>query len=212
MTEQQREQTENQESRISDDDVWSLLRESMERLASVGQRKSDPEALAERLARRAKQLRGRLTKTEPAEAPLVFLAFNKGNQRYGIPVDDVIEVQALDYFNPVPRTPPFVSGVIHWRGDVLALLDIGKLFEIPESGLADVHVCLIIEASGHRVALVVSEIEEIYAVPTSEIKAAPELPGNIPQDWILGVHDNNRMILKMPLILQDARLVGWRTL
>lgn len=202
---------ENQKSKIENGDIWSRLRESMEKLATIGQQKTDPARLAKRLSARAKQLRGRMTTAEPAEAPLVFLAFNKGSQRYGIPVDDVIEVQALDYFSPVPRTPPFISGVIHWRGDVLALLDIGRLFGIPESGLADVHVCLIVEGGGHRVALVVTEIEEIYAVPKSEIKTAPELPGNIPQDWILGVHDNNRMILKLPLILQDARLVDWRT-
>jgi len=122
----------------------------------------------------------------------------------------VIEVQSLQHLAPVPGIPPFISGVIHWRGDVLALLDLGKLFGIPESGLADIHVCLIVEAAGRRMALVALEIEEILAVPRSEVKPAPELPGNIPPEWLTGVHDDNRLILNLGLILQDARLVQWR--
>lgn len=142
-------QIEIQQSQIDNDvDLWPRLRESMARLASIGERKSDPAALAEKLATRAKQLRGRMASAKPAAAPLVFVAFSKGQQRYGIPVSDVVEVQAMEQFCPVPGTPPFIAGVIHWRGDVLSLLDLGKLFGIPESGLADIHVCLIVEAAG----------------------------------------------------------------
>lgn len=186
------------------------MRESMERLAAAGQRRADPRALAEKLAARAKQLRGRMINAEPAAAPLLFLAFNKGKQRYGIPASDVIEVQAMDQFCPVPGTPPFIAGVTHWRGDVLSLLDLSKLFGIPESGLADIHVCLIVEAAGRRVAVVALEVEEIFAVPRSDIKPTPDLPGSIPAEWVLGVHDDNRLILRMDQILQDARLVDWR--
>ncbi|MEO8494974.1 MAG: chemotaxis protein CheW [Planctomycetota bacterium] len=201
---------ENQQSKVEAAELWSRLRESMEQLSSIGQRKADPAALAEKLAIRAKQLRGRMTKADPAAVPLVVLAFKKGNQRYGIPASDVIEVQAMEQFCPVPGTPPFISGVIHWRGDVLSLLDLGKLFGIPESGLADIHVCLIIETAGRRVAVVALEIEEIFAIPRSEIKPTPDLPGNLPAEWVLGVHDNNRLMLRMDQILQDARLVDWR--
>jgi len=79
-------QIESQQSRIESDlDLWSRLRESMARLAAVGQQKADPAALNEKLAARAKQLRGRVTTDKPHEVPIVFLAFNKGSHRYGAP-------------------------------------------------------------------------------------------------------------------------------
>lgn len=140
----------------------------------------------------------------------MFLAFNKGNQRYAVPVDDVLEVQALEHFSPVPGTPFFVSGVIHWRGDVLSLLDIGRLFGVAEAGLLDVHVCLIVEAAGRRVALAAHDVEEIYAVARSEVKSMPQVPGDSPPEWIVGVHDDDRLVLNLALIFQDARLVEWR--
>lgn len=201
----------NQQSTIEDDDdLWSRLRESMERLANLGHQKADPAALAEKLAVRAKQLRGRMTTDTPRAAPIVLLAFTKGGHRFGVPIDEVIEVQSLQHFCPVPGTPSFIAGVINWRGDVLTLLDVGKLFDIPESGLADIHVCLIVEAAGRRVAFVALEIEDIFVIPKDKLKSAPELPGNVPTEWLLGVHDDNRMILNLELILPDARLVEWR--
>ncbi|HUG68138.1 MAG TPA: chemotaxis protein CheW [Pirellulaceae bacterium] len=201
---------ENQNTPVETDDLWSRLRESMERLATFGQRKTDPAALREKLAARAKQLRGHAATGGSTEAVLMILAFNKGNQRYGIPIHDVIEVQTLEHFSPVPGTPSFISGVIQWRGDVLSLLDLSKLFEIAESGIADIHVFLIVETDGRRVAVVALEIEEILAVPSSEMTPVPELPGNIPPEWLFGVHDNNRLILRMDMILRDKRLVDWR--
>ncbi len=204
------EQIENQKSKIENDDLWSQLRQSMERLAAVGNQKSDPVALAGRLAARAKRLRGRMTSEKSTEVPLVFLAFRKGAQRYGISVNDVLEVQALENFSPVPGTPSFILGVVHWRGAILSLLDLGKLFAIPESGIADVHACVIVEAAGRRIAVVAHVVEEILAVPHHEVKTAPELPGNVPPEWVVGVHDDNRLILRTDVMLQDARLVEWR--
>lgn len=194
----------------SEHDLWSQLRESMQRLSAVGGMKSDPVALRERLAARARLLRGRMTSDTKVEETRMILAFNKGSQRFGVLVNDVIEVQALDQFSTVPGTPAFIFGVIHWRGGVLSLLDLGKLFDLTETGIADVHIILIVEAAHRRVAIVANEIEEILSVPTSHMKPTPDLPGNIPAEWILGVHDNNRLILRPDQILQDARLVEWR--
>ncbi len=196
----------NQPTKI-ESDLWSRLRESMERLSVVEQQKADPAALAERLAKRAKMLRKRMDTEGPGGALLTFIAFHKGPQRYGIPIDEVVEVQALEHFSRVPGAPSFVPGVIHWRGAILSLLDLSRLFEIRETGLADLHTCVIVQAAGRRVAIATGEIEELYSVPEIEVKRAPELPGEIPAEWVQGVHDQNRLILRMGQILRDEKLV-----
>lgn len=200
-------------NQISDQDestLWSRLRESIDRLATLEHAKTDPTIRAERLAARARQLRGRMVTESPREAASVILTFNKGNQRYGIPVEDVIEVQSLEQFCPVPGTPPFIAGVIHWRGVILALLDLGKLFGFAEPGLADVHVAVIVESGGHRIAIPALEVEEILTIPASAIQPLPELPASLPAEWVSGVHEYQRLILRPANILQDARLVEWR--
>ena len=101
--------------------VWERLRERLEQMRATLGRKSDPEARAKKLTDRAKLVRYQVGTTEPARVPLDFLAITKSRKRYGIPLEYVLEVQALDQFSPVPGAPAFIRGVVHWRGAILAL-------------------------------------------------------------------------------------------
>lgn len=193
-----------------DDSVWDRLRAQLDAFSAEGAHNRDSVALAERLAHRARILRGRTGPAEPAGIPLVFLAFHKGSERYGVPIDDVLEVQALDQFTVVPRAPPFIPGVVHWRGSILALFDLGKFFGIAETGIADKHACVIVEAANRRIALVTGEVDDIHSVPREQLKPPPAFPGDSLPEWVLGVHDDNRMILRLDRILQDARLENWK--
>jgi purine-binding chemotaxis protein CheW len=190
--------------------IWDRLRENIARLAEVGRRDGDPAARAERLAARAQMLRGRIAAPE-AEAPLVFLAFTKGRVRYGVLLDEVLEVGQLEHFSVGPCTPLFIAGVIHWRGAIVALLDLGRLFNVPETGLADSHFFLIVEAAGRRLALAAREIEDIARVPRAQLGPYPGRSPPVRPEWVLGVHDDNRVLLCLEQLFQDERMTGWRT-
>lgn len=189
--------------------VWQRLRDSMDRL-TAGRARSDPAALAEKLARRAQTLRGRMT-TKESQPQSQYLTFSSGHERFGVLVSQVIEVQALEHYSPVPKTPPFIVGVIPWRGSILTLMDLGRLFGIPESGIADYHVCIVVEAAGRRLALVAREVEDLVGITAEQIKPVPELPSDASRDWLAGVYEGNRLLLSLEHILQDERLVRWKS-
>lgn len=177
----------------------------MARLAAFKDRKLDEAALNEKLAGRARMLRSRMASASN-EANFTMLGYSKGGLHFGIPIEQVLEVQALDFLTPVPRTPPSIVGVIHWRGVVLTLVDIGRLMQAPETGLADVHVSIILEAAGRRVAVAALEVEDIISVPVSRVRAAPDLAVAFPAEWLRGVCDD-RIILNMDAIVQDPRFL-----
>lgn len=190
--------------------VWSRLRESMDRLNATRERAIDPAALAQKLENRAKLLRGRASvQVEQPTTP--FLTFSSGHERFGVLLCDVVEVQALDHYSPVPKTPPFIVGVIPWRGVILTLFDLGRLFGIPESGIADYHVCIVVEAGGRRIAIVAREVEDIVGLAADQVKPAPELPGHAPAEWVAGVHDGNRLLLCLERMLNDEKFVNWKS-
>ena len=201
-------QIENQKSRI-EDPLWSRLRESMGQLNAIRERVGDPEALAEKLANRAKLLRGRPSvQVEQPTTP--FLTFSSGHERFGVLLNEVVEIQALDHYSPVPKAPLFIVGAIPWRGAILTLFDLGRLFGIREAGIADYHVCIVVEAAGRRVAIVAREVEDILGIAADQVKPAPDLPGHAPPEWIAGVHDGNRLLLCLERMLQDETLVNWK--
>lgn len=201
----------DQQSNIGHPTVWQRLRERMDEMAAARTGELSPAALAQKLAARAKALRRRVDAKEGAQGDVCsFVAFNKGQQRYGVPIECVVEIHPLDQFVPVPGAPSFVPGVIHWRGLILTLLDLQMLFGIQEVGLADLHACLVVEAADTRVALVASEIEDIVSVPADSLKKAPELPGDIPGEWVIGVHESSRLILRMGELLRHPKLADFR--
>lgn len=187
------------------------LRESLTRLSAVRNRVDDPDARARRLAARAEAYRTQANPHRPSEPTCVFLAFQSGRRRYGVPLEQVLEVQALEQYCPAPNTPPFIVGVAPWRGSILALLDLGRLLRAGAIGITDVHHSVIVEAAGRRLALLAGEVEEIYSVPRRLIQPAPELSGRVPAEWVIGVYDNDCLLFDLNRILQDPALVEWRT-
>lgn len=181
--------------------VWERLRDSLERMRTHAG-KIDPEARARKLAERAQQVRRQIGGPEPTSPPMFFLAFSKGQNKYGIPLDHVLEVQPLEQFSPVPGAPAWVRGVVHWRGAVLALLDLTRLFELTEHGLSDLHAYIIVEANGKRLALVASVVDDVLAVPQAHLKAAPEFDDKLDPEWVLGVHNEERLILNLDAIFR----------
>lgn len=189
--------------------VWERLRDSMERLEASRQQASNPAALMVKLTHRAKLLRGRtsLTVDEPRTT---YVTFSSGHERFGVLLRDVIEIQGLDHYSPVPRTPPYIVGVIPWRGGLLTLFDLGRLFRIREAGIADYHVCIVVEAAGRRIAIVAREVEDIVGLTADQVKMAPDIPGHAPVEWIAGVYDGNRILLHLERLLAAETIVNWK--
>ena len=211
MNDQQLQFDDRESQSKTSDDVFGELRRRIAEMRSGSVQEVNPESIAEKLAKRAKTLRGRIGKGEPTGPLLSFLAFSHGRQRYGIPIAEIIEVQPFTNYTLVPQTPPFIMGVIHWRGAILALLDLVKLFHVPESGLIDERAYIIVEAAGKRVGFLAGEVEELRTLPLQQMKSIPDLSDDVFPEWVVGVYDENRLILNVDMILQDERVAHWRS-
>lgn len=194
----------------TENSVWERLRERMKELEAAQSRGPDPAAAARRLLERAKVFQQRLGKAESSQSRVPIVTFRKAKERYGVLVSEVLEVQALQYFTPVPGTPPFIRGVVPWRGAILSLLDLGRLLGVPDPGLTDLRACLIVEALGRRIALAAGEVETVLAIPSGEMKPVPSAPAGAQPEWAIGVHDENRLILSMAEILKSSVLTDWK--
>lgn len=183
-------------------DVWQRLRNQLEQTQTGGQGAEDEKIRAQRLADRAKLFRQRLERPLTDRAQQTFLVFNKQQERYGVPLHEVVAVETLEHLTPAPNTAGFIRGVIPWRGSILSLVDLGRLFGRTETGIADVRACVIVEKAGQRLALVAYEVEAIIGVEDSELVQAPDLPAEIAPEWILGVHDENRLILRVSELMK----------
>jgi len=58
---------------------------------------------------------------------MLFLLFEIGSSRYCLDVSQVIEVTPLVSLRKLPFAPPYVSGLMNYRGDITPVVDLSLL-------------------------------------------------------------------------------------
>ncbi len=187
---------------------WTGLRRRLAELTAASTPAESAEARAERLRRRAATLNRRPVAEAGERLPYLF--FRHGPDRFGLPAESVLQIQPIVGYSVVPRTPPFLRGVLHVQGQLLALLDLRRLLQLTEEGLADVHLCLVVGAAGHTVALMAGDAEDVAWLRPADLHPAPESSVGIPSEWFSGLTADRRMILDPAAIFSSSRLTDWR--
>lgn len=122
--------------------------------------------------------------------------------RFGIPLDEVVEVLPAARTEPLPGAPPAVLGVLDLRGELIAVLDgdgcLGH--RVPPLRTSDRFVLL--RGGGYRRAIRVDHVERIVTVARDDIVAAASLAPDVVSgaglarlpDGLLVVHDPARFL------------------
>ena len=110
-------------------------------------------------------------------------------EQYALPVDNVLEVAEYGEVSPLPGAPASVLGVRNVRGNVLAVLDLAKVFAIERAGSPE--RIAIVELDGRKAGLAVDSVIGVEHLPdTSEEVESTHLVGATLHDGALvGVVD-----------------------
>ena len=137
---------------------------------------------------------------------LEVVEFRLALERYAIERGHVREVYPLKDLTPVPCTPPFVVGIINVRGQILPVIDLKKFFDLPDSGITDLHAVIIVHGSDVELGILADAIMGIRSIPFITIQPSlPTLTG-IRATYLKGVTDDHAVILDVPRILADPRI------
>jgi purine-binding chemotaxis protein CheW len=110
---------------------------------------------------------------------LRFLVFRLGDDEFGLPIDAVEEVaRAPDRITRVPRTPGFLEGVINLRGEVLAVVDQRRRFDMPPAADREARRMIVVRTPAHRAGLIVDSVSEVLRSSADDLQPAPDLVGH----------------------------------
>lgn len=162
---------------------------------------------SEILKARARVLAKPLASEEETVATLDVLAFRLAHERYAVEQAYAREVCPLKDLTPLPCTPAFYAGIVNVRGQVLPVLDIKKFFDLPESGITDLHVIVVVHASEIELGILADAVDGVRSVPLTTIQPSlPTLTG-IREQYLKGVTGDQMVILDVPKILADPKLL-----
>ncbi|MBO8170996.1 MAG: chemotaxis protein CheW [Bacillaceae bacterium] len=128
------------------------------------------------------------------------IVFRLQNEEYGVEVEQVKSIERLETITRVPKTPPFVKGVINLRGVVTPIIDLASRFNLPETEYTEETRVIIVNVGDIEVGLIVDAANDVIDIPVNAIEPPPEVVGGVKAEYLRGVAKmENRLLILLNL-------------
>ena len=134
----------------------------------------------------------------PKEFQLV--AFQLGEETYGVDISQVEEIIRLQPITKVPGAPDFVEGVINLRGRVIPVIDLRKRFHRPPREETKNTRIVVVEVPPNTVGMIVDAVDEVLRISEEKIEAPSLIISSIDTEYIKGVGKlENKLLILLDL-------------
>ena len=116
-----------------------------------------------------------------------YLTFGLAEEEYGLEILKVREIIGMMGITPVPRTPPFVRGVINLRGNVIAVVDLRSKFGMAQADQTDQTCIIVVNVLALEIGIVVDKVLEVLDIASADIEDSPSFGEMVNTDFILGM-------------------------
>lgn len=203
MSGPKKEDIKNRKPEIDWDAVRRTVEEAGERLAK-GRRldREEAEALLLKRAEAFSAVAGEAIE----EGFIEVVEFRLAAERYAFESSMVREVVPISELTPMPCTPPFVLGIINLRGQILSVIDIKKLFGLPEKGITQLNKVIVLSSDEMEFGVLADEVSGSGRVRPDALKRLPTLTG-IREEFLKGVTGEGLVVLDAGRLLTDKSIV-----
>lgn len=92
---------------------------------------------------------------------------------FGLPVEDMLEVNRNLDWTPVPGAPDYVRGAANLRGHIVTIVDLRRLLSYHQRPAGMPYCVLIVNSQGEMVGLLVDRINDVIQIPARDIEPPP---------------------------------------
>ncbi|MFZ1404781.1 MAG: chemotaxis protein CheW, partial [Anaerolineae bacterium] len=85
------------------------------------------------------------------DAAVQLVVFEVGQRAYALRVEQVIEVLRMVAIAPLPDTPPWLAGMLNFRGQVIPVMDLRTRLGAPRPQ-PDLNTPIMVVTTGERMA------------------------------------------------------------
>jgi purine-binding chemotaxis protein CheW len=188
---------------------WSRIKRRMADAAAVLERSAAPvgEAKTAILKARAKALARELQPHDhQVYEQLEVIEFALAYESYALEVAYVREVHSLKEITALPGTPAFVAGIVNVRGQIVSVVDLKRLFQLPDKGLTDLNKVIILSNGRMEFGLLVDAIVGVHRVPLRDIQAPLPAVNGARAGYVQGVTAQRVSVLDARKIIDDPQI------
>ena len=138
-----------------------------------------------------------------------YLTFMIGGEEYAISLLKVKEIIEYDIVTEIPKTPPWVRGVINLRGNVVPVIDLAVKFRLPAS-VAGKLTCIVItevecEGEATVMGVMADSVRQVVDLNPQEIEVPPSFGTRVRVDYLLGMARSGK---KFCLLLDTEKVLS----
>jgi purine-binding chemotaxis protein CheW len=121
----------------------------------------------------------------------VFLSFRLGKETFAVSVKKVLEVLQKQHITEVPDVPPYIRGVINFRGDILPICDARLKFSIESITDDEKHVIIVLDLENNnqrlRIGAIADGVKDVISIEETDIKPVPEMGLRYNAEFLTGM-------------------------
>lgn len=139
---------------------------------------------------------------------LAIIVLNQ--ELFSVDLENVREFTNLEQVVPVPCCPPHIIGNMNLRGEILTLIDICQILNLPPINLGTISQLIVVEVDDLRVGLAIEKVRDTISVNVGEIDLVPAASYSTNKKYFQGTlsyQKNMVSILNISNILQSKNLV-----
>lgn len=187
---------------------WEAVRQGIARAqaATAAALELSPERARAVLDERARVLSRAADEAASPGERLEVITFTLAGERYAIETRCVLDLIRFEDFTPVPGAPDFVVGIVHVRGEVVAAIELGRLFGLPARGVTDLSRLLVLGQDAAELGVLADAVHEVSYVRAAEVLPPSSAVTSIAQRYLRGLTKEALIVLDATALLHDERL------
>lgn len=118
---------------------------------------------------------------------LKVIIFQLKDEEYAIEVEYVQSIERMQPVTRIPRTFPFIKGVMNLRGVITPIMDLRSRFGIEEKEYDDSTRILVLSKDSIEIGFIVDGANDVIDIPADKIEPTPEVIGGSEAEYLRGV-------------------------
>ena len=132
-----------------------------------------------------------------------FLEFMLAGERYGIEIKFIREVYPLKRLVPVPGSPSYILGITSVRGQMIAVIELKRFFNLPDKGLTELDKVIILQVGDDEIGIRADSIQDLRSVTAAKIQHSLVTLHGVRERYLHGVSDEAVIIIDAKKLIDD---------
>lgn len=144
-----------------------------------------------------------------------YLTFMLAGEHYAVEILRVREIRGWTSVTRIPKSPPFLLGVLNLRGAIVPIIDLRLRLSLEAVEYTSVTVTIVLAADSslgkRNFGIVVDGVSDVLEVPPSDIQGPPEMGKSANPEFITGlatIGEKMVMLLDIDQLMNEKQLAA----